>query len=169
MSRPNRINREIKSSSVRLVEQNGSQLGVFNFFEALRLAENKELDLVEINPNASPPVCIITDYGKYLYKKEKEMKENRKNQIQVQVKEIKFRPGTEEHDYQVKLRSIISFINDGNKVKISVRFKGREVSHANLGLELINRVKTDVGDIAKCESFSDKVEGKQLTMILTPS
>jgi translation initiation factor IF-3 len=135
--------------------------------EALRMAADAGVDLVEISPNAEPPVCRIMDYGKFLYEKSKSQKEQKKKQKQVQVKEIKLRPATDEGDYQVKLRNLKRFIEDGDKVKITLKFKGREMAHQDLGLEVLKRIESDVADIAAVETQS-KVEGKQAVMVLAP-
>ncbi|ABE54990.1 bacterial translation initiation factor 3 (bIF-3) [Shewanella denitrificans OS217] len=125
------------------------------------------MDLVEISPNAEPPVCRIMDYGKFLFDKAKAQKEQKKKQKQVQVKEIKFRPGTDENDYQVKLRNLIRFLEDGDKAKITLRFRGREMAHQNLGMDLLNRIKADLEVYAVVESFP-KMEGRQAIMVLAP-
>ena len=135
--------------------------------EALRMAADAGVDLVEISPNAEPPVCRIMDYGKFLYEKSKSQKEQKKKQKQVQVKEIKLRPATDEGDYQVKLRNLKRFIEDGDKVKITLKFKGREMAHQDLGLEVLKRIESDVADIAAVVTQS-KVEGKQAVMVLAP-
>ncbi|KLV09379.1 translation initiation factor IF-3 [Photobacterium ganghwense] len=126
------------------------------------------MDLVEISPNAEPPVCRVMDYGKYLFEKSKAAKEQKKKQKQIQVKEVKFRPGTDEGDYQVKLRNLTRFLEEGNKGKVTLRFRGREMAHQSLGIELLNRIKDDLGDLAVVESFPNKVEGRQMTMMLAP-
>lgn len=126
------------------------------------------LDLVEISPNAEPPVCRIMDYGKFLYEKSKSSKEQKKKQKVVQVKEIKFRPGTDEGDYQVKLRNLIRFLEDGDKVKITLRFRGREMAHQKIGVNVLNRVKNDLTKLATIESFPSKIEGRQMIMVLAP-
>jgi len=131
------------------------------------MAFESDLDLVEISPNAEPPVCRIMNYGKFLFEKSKSVKEQRKNQKQVQLKEIKFRPGTDDGDYQVKLRSLIRFLEEGNKAKVTLRFRGREMAHQSLGMELLNRVKTDLAEISTVESFP-KLEGRQMVMVLGP-
>lgn len=127
------------------------------------------MDLVEISPNAEPPVCRIMDYGKFLYEKSKSAKEQKKKQKQIQVKEVKFRPGTDEGDYQVKLRNLRRFLEGGDKAKVTLRFRGREMAHQNLGIDLLNRVKTDLEDLAQCESFPSRVEGRQMVMVLAPT
>jgi len=131
------------------------------------LADEAGVDLVEISPNAEPPVCRIMDYGKFLFDKAKSAKEQKKKQKQVQVKEIKFRPGTDENDYQVKLRNLIRFLEDGDKAKITLRFRGREMAHQNLGMDLLNRIKADLDEYAVVESFP-KMEGRQAIMVLAP-
>ena len=135
--------------------------------DAQNLADEAGVDLVEISPNAEPPVCRIMDYGKFLFDKAKSAKEQKKKQKQVQVKEIKFRPGTDENDYQVKLRNLIRFLEDGDKSKITLRFRGREMAHQNLGMDLLNRIKTDLDEYAIVESFP-KMEGRQAIMVLAP-
>ena len=136
--------------------------------DATRAAEEASLDLVEISPNAEPPVCKVMDYGKFLFEKSKAQKEQKKKQKQIQVKEIKFRPGTDEGDYQVKLRNLRRFLESGDKAKVTIRFRGREMAHQEIGIEQLNRVKTDLEDIAVCESFPRRVEGRQMIMVLAP-
>lgn len=141
--------------------------------EALEKAEEAGVDLVEISPNAEPPVCRIMDYGKFLYEKSKSSKEQKKKQKVIQVKEIKFRPGTDEGDYQVKLRSLIRFLEEGDKAKITLRFRGREMAHQQIGnqqigMEVLNRVKDDLQELAVVESFPTKIEGRQMIMVLAP-
>lgn len=153
---------------VRLIDQDGEQVGIVSIQQALNIAEQADLDLVEISPNAEPPVCRIMNYGKFLYEKGKAAKEQKKKQKVVQVKEIKFRPGTDEGDYQVKLRSLIRFLEDGDKAKITVRFRGREMAHQDIGLDMLERVKNDLADIAVVESAPGKLEGRQAIMVLAP-
>lgn len=136
--------------------------------EALEKAEEAGVDLVEISPNAEPPVCRIMDYGKFLYEKSKSQKEQKKKQKVVQVKEIKFRPGTDEGDYQVKLRNLIRFLEDGDKAKVTLRFRGREMAHQQIGLEMLNRIKADLEELASVESFPSRIEGCQMIMVLAP-
>ncbi|POY41952.1 translation initiation factor IF-3 [Avibacterium endocarditidis] len=167
-NRPNRINEEIRAKEVRLINQDGEQAGIVSLQEALNKAEEVNLDLVEISPNAEPPVCRIMNYGKFLYEKGKAAKEQKKKQKVVQVKEIKFRPGTDEGDYQVKLRSILRFLEDGDKVKITVRFRGREMAHQDIGLNVLERVKQDTSEIAMIESAPGKLEGRQAVMVIAP-
>ena len=150
-----------------MIDQDGEQVGVVAIQQALEMAEAAALDLVEISPNAEPPVCRIMNYGKFLYEKSKTAKEQKKKQKVVQVKEIKFRPGTDEGDYQVKLRSLIRFLEDGDKAKITVRFRGREMAHQQLGAQLLERVKEDLAEVAQIESFP-KMEGRQMVMMIAP-
>ncbi|QCI16960.1 translation initiation factor IF-3 [Buchnera aphidicola (Aphis helianthi)] len=168
LTRPNRINNEIRSVKVRLTDVKGDQMGIVTLREALEKSESLGLDLVEISPNAEPPVCRIMDYGKFLYEKSKSSKEQKKKQKVIQVKEIKFRPGTDEGDYQVKLRNLIRFLEDGDKVKITLRFRGREMAHQKIGVNVLNRVKNDLIELATIESFPSKIEGRQMIMILAP-
>ncbi|TDW58818.1 translation initiation factor IF-3 [Oceanimonas baumannii] len=142
-------------------------MGVVSINEALSAASEAGVDLVEISPNAEPPVCRIMDYGKFLYEKSKATKEQKKKQKQIQVKEIKFRPGTDEGDYQVKLRNLIRFLEEGNKAKVTLRFRGREMAHQELGFDLLNRIKTELEELAVVESFP-KLEGRQAVMVLAP-
>lgn len=167
-ARPNRINSEIRAQEVRLTGLEGEQLGIVSLREALEKAEEAGVDLVEISPNAEPPVCRIMDYGKFLYEKSKSSKEQKKKQKVIQVKEIKFRPGTDEGDYQVKLRSLIRFLEEGDKAKITLRFRGREMAHQQIGMEVLNRVKDDLQELAVVESFPTKIEGRQMIMVLAP-
>lgn len=168
VNRPNRINEEIRVKEVRLIDQDGEQAGIVSIQQALEMAEQAELDLVEISPNAEPPVCRIMNYGKFLYEKSKTAKEQKKKQKVVQVKEIKFRPGTDEGDYQVKLRSLIRFLEDGDKAKITVRFRGREMAHQDIGFDVLERVKNDLAEISIVESAPGKLEGRQAVMVLAP-
>ncbi|MGP1931309.1 MAG: translation initiation factor IF-3 [Arsenophonus sp. ET-YP4-MAG3] len=168
MARLNRINTEIRASEVRLSDLNGEQIGIISLKEALKKAEEIGVDLVEISPNADPPVCRIMDYGKFLYEKSKSLKEQKKKQRVIQVKEIKFRPGTGQGDYQVKLRNLIRFLDYGDKVKITLRFRGREMVHQQIGIDMLNRIKNDLDEISVVEYFPNKIEGRQMTMILAP-
>lgn len=153
---------------MRLIGPENEQLGIMSSRDAYFKAQAEGLDLVEISPNAEPPVCRIMDYGKFLYEKSKAQKEQRKKTKQIQVKEIKFRPGTDEGDYQVKLRNLRRFLEAGDKTKITLRFRGREMAHQNLGLDLLNRIKEDLAELAQCESFPSRVEGRQMVMVLAP-
>ncbi|WWO98111.1 MAG: translation initiation factor IF-3 [Candidatus Dasytiphilus stammeri] len=166
--RPNRINREIYVNEVRLTDVNGESIGIVSLNEALERAEKAGLDLVEISPNADPPVCRMIDYGKFLYEKSKISKEQKKKQKIIQVKEIKLRPVTDEGDYQVKLRSLMRFLEDGDRAKITLRFRGREMAHQQIGIEMLNRLKGDLKEIAVVEYFSTKIEGRQMIMVLAP-
>lgn len=165
--RSNRINDEIRAKEVRLNGVDGEQIGIVSLRDALSEAEKSGLDLVEISPNAQPPVCRIMDYGKFLYEKSKAAKEQKKKQKQIQVKEVKFRPGTDEGDYQVKLRNLVRFLEEGNKTKITLRYRGREMAHQKLGIDVLNRIKTDLDELAVVEAFP-KVEGRQAVMVLAP-
>lgn len=153
---------------MRLIGADGSQVGVVSISEAINTAEAASLDLVEISPNAEPPVCKVMDYGKFLFEKSKAQKEQKKKQKLIQVKEIKFRPGTDEGDYQVKLRNLRRFLESGDKAKVTIRFRGREMAHQEIGIELLERVKTDLEDVSNCESFPKRVEGRQMIMVLAP-
>jgi translation initiation factor IF-3 len=135
--------------------------------EALRMAEEAELDLVEVSPTAKPPVCRIMDYGKFLFEKNKQRQVAKKKQKQVQIKEVKFRPGTEEGDYQVKLRNLVRFLNEGDKAKITLRFRGREMAHQELGLKLLNRVEQDLIELGAVEQ-RPRMEGRQMVMVIAP-
>ncbi|MGR7921187.1 translation initiation factor IF-3 [Zobellella denitrificans] len=161
------MNEEIRLKEVRLVGLEGEALGIVSINEALEAASAAGVDLVEISPNAEPPVCRIMDYGKFLYEKSKATKEQKKKQKQIQVKEIKFRPGTDEGDYQVKLRNLIRFLEEGNKAKVTLRFRGREMAHQELGFDLLNRIKADLDELALVEAFP-KLEGRQAVMVLAP-
>ena len=152
---------------MRLIGAEGEQVGVVSINEALQLAYDANMDLVEISPNADPPVCKVMDYGKYQFEQNKKLQAAKKKQKQIQIKEIKFRPGTEEGDYQVKLRSLIKFLNEGDKTKITVRFKGRELSHRELGMDLLKRIETDLEEVALVEQFP-KLEGRQMVMVMGP-
>lgn len=163
-----RINDAITVAEVRLIDAEGEQAGVTAINDALELAAESGLDLVEISPNAEPPVCRIMDYGKFLYEKSKQQKEQKKKQKQIQVKEIKFRPGTDEGDYQVKLRNLRRFLEGGDKAKVTVRFRGREMAHQEIGIELLERIKIDLDEVSNCEAFPRRAEGRQMVMILAP-
>ena len=162
-----RINDRIRSPEIRLIGAEGENIGVVTPARAMALAEEVGLDLVEISPNAEPPVCKIMDFGKYKYETQKREAEARKKQHIIEIKEIKFRPGTDIHDYEVKMRSVMKFLEEGDKVKVTLRFRGREMAHQNLGLELLNRVSADVGDAGKVESMP-RLEGKQMVMMIGP-
>ncbi len=162
------INDEIEASQVRLVAADGSQAGIVSLAEALQAARDASLDLVEIAPDAEPPVCKVMDYGKELFEQKKQQAANRKKQRQTHVKEIKFRPGTEEGDYQVKLRNLIRFLESGDKTKVTCRFRGREMAHQEIGMALMKRVEEDLAEYGSVEMMP-KPEGRQITMVLAPS
>ncbi|MBX6327055.1 MAG: translation initiation factor IF-3 [Pseudolabrys sp.] len=162
-----RVNEEIRAREVQLIDSNGENKGVVDIHTALSMADAAGLDLVEIAPNSSPPVCKILDYGKYKYQAQKKAAEARKKQKIVEVKEIKLRPMIDDHDYQVKMRSMKRFFEEGDKVKITLRFRGREMAHQELGVQLLNRVKEDTGALAKVES-EPRFEGRQMVMVLAP-
>jgi translation initiation factor IF-3 len=162
-----RINQEITSLKVRLVDERGEMLGVVNRADALTRATEAGLDLVEIAANADPPVCKILDFGKYKYEEQKKKNEARKKQKVIEVKEIKLRPGIDDHDYDVKMRSMHKFIDEGDKVKVTMRFRGRELAHQELGMDVLMRVRDDLVEVAKIESHP-RMEGRQMTMVLSP-
>ena len=162
-----RTNEQITASEVRVISSTGKQLGIISIREALNHAEDEGFDLVEVSPDAKPPVCKIIDYGKLKYKEQKSKKEARKKQKTIEVKEIKMRPGINKHDYDVKIKAVSKFINEGNKVKISMRFRGREMEHQNLGFDLLKKLTEEVVEFAKVE-VAPKSEGKQISMILVP-
>src|SRR5712671_1741140 len=166
-SRSQRINREITAPEVRLVADNGDQLGIQSIAEALRLAEEQNVDLVEIAPLAVPPVCKLMDYGKFRYREQKKAHEAKLKQKQIQVKEIKFRPGTDEGDYKIKLGKLIAFLEEGDKAKVTLRFRGREMAHKEFGERLLDRVKKDLDEVGLVEQFP-KLEGRQMVMVLAP-
>lgn len=150
-----------------MIGPDGEQIGVVPLAEALRIAEDAGLDLVEVAPQADPPVCRIMDYGKYRFEQSKKLQAAKKKQKQIQVKEIKFRPGTGESDYQIKLRNLIRFLEEGDKAKVTVRFRGREMAHKELGMELLKRIEKDLEDYAVVEQHP-KMEGRQMVMVLAP-
>lgn len=162
-----RINREINVPSVRLVDQNGNMVGVVAIAEALTMADRAGLDLVEISPNAEPPVCKILDFGKYRYEIQKKANEARKKQKVVVVKEIKLRPVIDKHDLEIKMRNVMSFLEEGDKVRITLRFRGREMDHTDLGMKIINQVQETLAEHAKIEQFP-RIEGKQISMMVGP-
>ena len=162
-----RTNEQITASEVRVISSNGKQLGIISIREALNHAEDEGYDLVEVSPDANPPVCKIIDYGKLKYREQISKKEAKKKQKTIEVKEIKLRPGIDTHDYNVKVKALLKFISGGNKVKVSMRFRGREMEHQNLGFDLLKKLTTEVLDFAKVE-VPPKSEGKQIMMILVP-
>jgi translation initiation factor IF-3 len=162
-----RVNEEIGVVRVRLVDERGQMVGIVTRNEALAMAADAGLDLVEIAPNADPPVCKILDYGKYKYEEQKKKNEARKKQKIIEVKEIKLRPSIDDHDYDVKMRSMKSFIEEGDKVKVTMRFRGRELAHQELGMDVLVRVRSDLETLAKVEQMP-RMEGRQMTMVLSP-
>ena len=162
-----RVNGAIRVPKVRCIDPDGNQLGVLDTREALTKAEDFGLDLVEVQPNADPPVCKILDYGKFKYEAQKRANEARKKQKTIEVKEIKFRPNIDEHDYQVKMRNVSKFLAAGDKVKVTLRFRGREMAHQEIGMELLKRVEADLAELGNVEQFP-KMEGRQLTMVIAP-
>ena len=152
---------------MRLIGGEGEQLGIVSIKAALEAAAELGLDLVELQPNAVPPVCRLMDYGKFLYQQKKKTVEAKKKQRQIQVKELKFRPGTEEGDYQVKLRNLLRFLEHGDKVKLTIRFRGREMAHQDLGMVMMNRLVADLKDVAVIEQHP-KIEGRQMVMVVSP-
>lgn len=162
-----RINEQITAPQVRLIGAEGEQVGVVAIAEAQRMAEDAGLDLVEIAPLAEPPVCRVMDFGKFKYAESKKQHEAKLKQKQVQIKEIKFRPGTDEGDYNIKLRNLIKFLGEGDKTKITLRFRGREMAHQEFGMRLIERIKADLEEYSVVEQFP-KMEGRQMVMVLAP-
>ncbi|MGE5504465.1 MAG: translation initiation factor IF-3 [Actinomycetota bacterium] len=162
-----RVNREIDVRSIRLVGADGEMIGVVSLREGLIMAEEAGLDLVEVSPNADPPVCKILDYGKYKYEAQKKKNEARKKQKVIEVKEIKLRPGIDDNDYNVKMRNMRKFLEEGDKVKVTLRFRGRELAHQDLGVKVLDRVKVDLDDLGKVEQFP-KMEGRQMVMVIAP-
>ncbi|MCP5251965.1 MAG: translation initiation factor IF-3 [Burkholderiales bacterium] len=162
-----RINDEIDVPEVRLIGLDGEQMGIVMLAEANELAEEAGVDLVEIAPTAQPPVCRLMDYGKFRYQESKRKHDAKLKQKQVQIKEIKFRPNTDEGDYRIKLRNLINFLNDGDKVKVTLRFRGREMAHQEFGVRILERVRDDLDSYATVEQFP-KMEGRQMVMVLSP-
>ena len=161
------MNEQISVSQVRLIAADGDNVGVVSIEDALNQAYDAGLDLVEISPNADPPVCKVTDYGKLKYVSQKKKAEARKKQKVIDVKEIKMRPNIDQHDYDVKMRSIHRFIADGDKVKVTMRFRGREMAHQEIGMNVLNRVRSELEETAKVEQFP-KMEGRQMIMVMAP-
>ena len=166
-TRKTRINEDITVPEVRLIDADGEQLGVIQTAEALAKAEEQDLDLVEVSADAKPPVCRIMDHGKFLFEENKRKHAAKKNQKQTQVKEIKFRPGTEEGDYQVKLRNLVRFLEKGDRTKVTLRFRGRELAHKDLGLRLLKRVEQDLEEYGAVEQMP-RLEGRQMVMVIAP-
>ncbi len=162
-----RVNDQIKADEIRLIGDDGEMIGVVSKDEGIRMAEDAGLDLVEVSPNATPPVCKILDYGKYKYEQQKKANEARKKQKTVDVKEVKIRPGIEEHDYGVKMKNARKFLSAGDKVKVTMRFRGREMAHQQIGMDLLKRMKEELSDISKTE-LEPKLEGRQMIMVLAP-
>jgi translation initiation factor IF-3 len=162
-----RINDEIRVPQVRLIDQHGEMQGVMTAREALIRAYDVGLDLVEISPNAVPPVCKILDYGKYKYEQQKKANEARKKQKVVEIKEIKVRPNIDDHDYDVKMRQMKTFISEGDKVKVTLRFRGREMAHQDLGVKVLDRIRTELAETTKVEQFP-RLENRQMIMVLAP-
>ncbi len=160
-------NEEIEAYELRVIGDDSKQIGVMNREDALRAAQERGLDLVEVDPNATPPVCKILDYGRYVFEQNKRTHAARKRQKQIQVKEIKLRPGTDKGDYDVKLRNVLRFLEQGDKTKITLRFRGREMVHQDLGVKLLERVREDLNEVALVEQ-EPKLEGRQLTMVMAP-
>jgi translation initiation factor IF-3 len=161
------VNWEIRSPEVRVIDADGKQVGILAVKEAIRLAEEQGLDLVEVAPGASPPVCRVMNYGKYKYQQNKRSQEAKKHQTVIHVKEVKVRPRTEEHDYQFKLRHILRFLEEGNKVKVSLLFRGREIAHPEFGREMLARIQESVKEKAVVEQ-APRMEGRIMVMILSP-
>lgn len=162
-----RLNEEITAQEVRLIGADGESPGVVSIVEAMRLATEAELDLVEIAPNAEPPVCRVMDFGKYIFEQNKKQHAARKKQKQIQVKEVKFRPTTDEGDYKIKLRNLVKFLTEGDKAKITLRFRGRELQHQELGVNLLKRLEADLTEVGLVEQFP-RLEGKQMVMVIAP-
>lgn len=165
--RSHRINGEVTAPQVRLVGADNEALGIVKTSEALKMAEEAEVDLVEIAPQAEPPVCKLMDYGKFKYQEQKRAHDARLKQKVIQVKEVKFRPGTDENDYQVKLRNLLRFLEEGDKVKITLRFRGREMAHQEFGVRQLERLKADLEEHAQVEQMP-KLEGRQMVMVMAP-
>ncbi|MGQ9498014.1 MAG: translation initiation factor IF-3 [Desulfotomaculales bacterium] len=167
MTKDLRVNEEIRAREVRVIDTDGTQIGVIPFRDALRLAEERGLDLVEVAPQARPPVCRLMDFGRYKYEQSKREKEARKKQRIISVKEIKLRPSIEDHDFQVKAKNTMRFLKDGDKVKVTLIFRGREIVHPQLGHQLLERLAQQVQDLAIIEK-QPKLEGRNMIMILAP-
>ncbi|HGG58525.1 MAG TPA: translation initiation factor IF-3 [Gammaproteobacteria bacterium] len=162
-----RIDGDIAAREVRLIDEKGTNHGVVPIDEALQAAQSSGLQLVEIVPNADPPVCRVMDYGKFQFEENKKKQASRKKQKQVQVKEVKFRPGTDVGDFQIKMRNLTRFLNEGNRGKVTIRFRGREMAHRELGAEMLDRIEAELADIAVVEQ-RPKMEGRQMVMLLAP-
>ncbi len=162
-----RINRMIEAHEVRLVDEDGGMVGVVPIREALERADEAGLDLVEVSPTASPPVCKILDYGKFKYKSQKKAAQARKKQRVIEVKEIKMRPGIDDNDYGIKMKKVREFLDEGDKVKVTMRFRGREMAHQEIAVGILNKVREQMADLAKVEQFP-KLEGRQMVMVMAP-
>jgi translation initiation factor IF-3 len=162
-----RVNNEIDSRTIRLVDADGEMVGVVTLREGLDMAAEVGLDLVEVSPNAEPPVCKILDFGKFKYEAQKKKAEARKKQKVIEVKEIKLRPGIDDNDYGVKMRAMRKFLEEGDKVKVTLRFRGREMAHQDLGMKVLDRVREELDDLGKVEQFP-KMEGRQMVMVIAP-
>ncbi|MFC0388847.1 translation initiation factor IF-3 [Roseomonas nepalensis] len=162
-----RVNEEIRAPQVRLIDQDGEMQGVMSAREALARAYDVGMDLLEISPNAEPPVCKITDFGKFKYEQQKKANEARKRQKVVEIKEIKVRPNIDDHDYEVKMRQMKGFIEEGDKVKVTLRFRGREMAHQDLGVKVLERIRTEMAEATKVESMP-RLENRQMIMVLAP-
>ena len=163
-----RVNGAIRAPQIRLIDHDGDMIGVVSPARGVEMAEEVGLDLVEISPNADPPVCKIMDFGKFKYEQQKKQVEQKKKQKTIEVKEVKFRPNIDTHDYDVKMRSVSKFLTEGDKVKVTLRFRGREMAHQEIGRELLERISTDIGDMGKVEAMP-RMEGRQMTMVVAPS
>ena len=161
------MNEQIRISPVRLIDDDGSQVGIVSLDEARQRAADKDLDLVEVAPDARPPVCKLMDYGKYKYEEARRQREARKKQHVIHVKEVKFRPGIEDHDYEFKARHARRFLNEGNKVKLTMMFRGRQITHPELGREVLDRLVEELQDVGKVESYPS-FEGRTMTMMMAP-
>jgi translation initiation factor IF-3 len=163
-----RVNEKIRASSIRLIDHEGDNKGVVDPHDAVQMARDVGLDLVEISPNADPPVCKIMDFGKFKYEQQKKANEAKKKQKVIEVKEVKFRPNIDTHDYDVKMRNVFRFLEDGDKVKVTLRFRGREMAHQEIGRELLHRIAGDVEELGKVEAMP-KLEGRQMIMVVSPT
>jgi translation initiation factor IF-3 len=161
------VNHEIKAREVRVIDSNGQQLGIMSLKEALRIAQERQLDLVKVASDAKPPVCKIMDYGKYKYEQSKREKEARKNQKIINIKEIRMNPTIEEHDFQVRVRNALRFLKDGDKVKVTIKFRGREITHTQLGEEVLKKMAENVKEVGFIEK-SPQIEGRNMVMIISP-
>ena len=168
LQKAHRVNEEINVPEVRLIGEAGEQVGIVSIRTAMQMAEEAEIDLVEIAPLAQPPVCRIMDYGKFKYQEAKKAHEAKLKQKQVQVKEVKFRPGTDENDYQIKLRNMVRFLEEGDKVKVTLRFRGREMAHQEFGMRQLERIKADLETEGQVEQMP-KMEGRQMVMVIAPA